>query len=207
MAATISRISAFWAAFLNLLITCIGALGFTVPARLRAAASATPAVPAAPTTPAAPAVPPVPTVAPVVPAGRTAAGPPPQAPARAALPAVPPQAAAGRGRTAAVPAQATASPEPRAGAPARRRSAPADRAAAPSGRTFVPAPRPYARERSLPPTMKQRIGAEAHGASPSARSVAEPFDLAFGPLVSAAAAGQSEARIPAARRRDRALCG
>lgn len=32
----------------------------------------------------------------------------------------------------------------------------------------VPAPR---RDRSLPPTMKQRIRAEAHGASPSARSM------------------------------------
>ncbi|MFI0895258.1 DUF6344 domain-containing protein [Streptomyces sp. NPDC020983] len=197
MAATTSRISALWAAFLNLLITCIGALGFTAPARLRAAV---------PVAPAAPAVPPVPAVAP---SGRPVAGPPPQPPVRAGRPAVPPQAAAGRGRTAAaVPAQATASPEPRAGAPARRRSAAGDRPSAASNRrTFVPAPRPYARERSLPPTMKQRIGAEAHGASPSARSVAEPFDLPLGPPAAAAATGRAEARIPAARRRDRALCG
>ncbi|MYS24955.1 hypothetical protein GA0115240_17208 [Streptomyces sp. DvalAA-14] len=40
----------------------------------------------------------------------------------------------------------------------------------------IPAPRGYeptrqARTRTLPPTMKQRIRAEAHGSSPSARSV------------------------------------
>jgi hypothetical protein len=201
MAATTSRISALWVAFLNLLVTCISGLGFAAPARLRAAASAAPALPA---------VPPVPAVAPTVPAGRPAAGPPPQAPPlRAGLPAVPAQGASGRGRTAAVPAQATASPEPGAGAggPGRRRSAAQDRPAASAARTFVPAPRPYGRERSLPPTMKQRIGAEAHGTSPSARSADVPFDLTLGPLASAAAAGRGEARIPAARRRDRALCG
>ena len=42
--------------------------------------------------------------------------------------------------------------------------------AAPRTGTLLPAPR-RERERSLPPTMKQRIRAEAHGASPSARSV------------------------------------
>ncbi|WP_433890811.1 DUF6344 domain-containing protein [Streptomyces sp. CA-111067] len=41
---------------------------------------------------------------------------------------------------------------------------------APRTGTLLPAPR-RERERSLPPTMKQRIRAEAHGASPSARSV------------------------------------
>ncbi len=47
-------------------------------------------------------------------------------------------------------------------------------------RATVPAPRGYdphqrrldlGRKRTLPPTMKQRIGAEAHGSSPSARSL------------------------------------
>lgn len=199
MAATISRISALWVAFLNLLVTCISGLGFAAPARLRAAASAAPALPA---------VPPVPAVAPSVPAGRSAAGPPPQAPpVRAGLPAVPAQGASGRGRTAALPAQATASPEPGPGGPGRGGSAGQGRPGASYARTFVPAPRPYGRERSLPPTMKQRIGAEAHGTSPSARSADVPFDLTLGPLASAAAAGRGEARIPAARRRDRALCG
>lgn len=52
--------------------------------------------------------------------------------------------------------------------------APAGRAL-PTGRVSIPAPRHfepvYERSgRSLPPTMKQRIRAEAHGASPTARS-------------------------------------
>ncbi|MFD7610024.1 DUF6344 domain-containing protein [Streptomyces sp. NPDC059828] len=41
------------------------------------------------------------------------------------------------------------------------------------------------RDRSLPPTIKQRIGAEAHGTSPSVRYRAEPPDglaLLQGPL-------------------------
>lgn len=64
-------------------------------------------------------------------------------------------------RTQAVAAAPTAAPAP---APM-----PAGRTAIPSPRTFEP---PYERSgRSLPPTMKQRIRAEAHGASPSARSV------------------------------------
>ncbi|MFF6955356.1 DUF6344 domain-containing protein [Streptomyces sp. NPDC008317] len=40
----------------------------------------------------------------------------------------------------------------------------------PSCAALLPAPRPSSR--SLPPTMKQRIRAEAHGSSPSARSIA-----------------------------------
>ncbi|WP_328914686.1 MULTISPECIES: DUF6344 domain-containing protein [unclassified Streptomyces] len=63
----------------------------------------------------------------------------------------------------------------------------------------IPAPRAYAplrreRDRKLPPTMKQRIRAEAHGASPSARSI--PADDLTDGIV-----------IPAPARRDRmALC-
>jgi hypothetical protein len=59
--------------------------------------------------------------------------------------------------------------------------------------------------------MKQRISAEAHGASPSARSVAVPADGCVGALAvptAATTSGRGEVRIPAARRRDRALlCG
>jgi hypothetical protein len=49
-------------------------------------------------------------------------------------------------------------------------------AANPPGAARVPAPRAYEplrrdRDRTLPPTMKQRINAEAHGSSPSARSL------------------------------------
>lgn len=61
MAATTPRVTAFWGAFLNVLIRCIAALGFATPARTKAAASrqavgyatvpaqavATPAIPAA----------------------------------------------------------------------------------------------------------------------------------------------------------------
>ena len=62
-----------------------------------------------------------------------------------------------------------AAPAP-AGPPALPRTRRAD--------VYIPAPRgceplPYRRERdrTLPPTMKQRIRAEAHGSSPSARSL------------------------------------
>ncbi len=52
-------------------------------------------------------------------------------------------------------------------------------AAAPSETRPLPAPRTSPHDRTLPPTMKQRIRAEAHGASPSCRaraSAAEPTD-------------------------------
>ncbi|MFJ2739572.1 DUF6344 domain-containing protein [Streptomyces sp. NPDC087440] len=60
-------------------------------------------------------------------------------------------------------------PQPAGAAAAERADTPAERAAveAPSAtrwRADVPT-------RSVPPTMKQRIGAEAHGGSPSARKV------------------------------------
>lgn len=214
MAAVTSRVSAFWGAFLNLLLACIAGLGFTAPARLRAAAAT--AAPAA-VTPAA------------APAARTRALPPPHA-------AVPAQGAAAPARTAAVPQQAAASaaaaavPEPRSARPTARpgaRSA-AKSAARPTARAekkrrpaappapsyagaCMPSPRSSRRDRSLPPTMKQRISAEAHGASPSARSVAVPADGCVGALAvptAATTSGRGEVRIPAARRRDRALlCG
>ncbi|MDQ1009650.1 hypothetical protein QFZ82_004135 [Streptomyces sp. V4I23] len=47
---------------------------------------------------------------------------------------------------------------------------------------------PPARDRSLPPTMKQRIGAEAHGASPATRHL---------PALEADAADMAEADAPA----------
>lgn len=220
MAAVTSRVSAFWGAFLNLLLACIAGLGFTAPARLRAAAAATAA--SAPVAPAA-------TLA-AAPAARTRALPPPHA-------AVPAQGAAAPARTAAVPQQAAASaaaaaavPEPRSARPTARpgaRSA-AKSAARPTARAekkrrpaappapsyagaFMPSPRSSRRDRSLPPTMKQRISAEAHGASPSARSVAVPADGCVGALAvptAATTSGRGEVRIPAARRRDRVLlCG
>lgn len=66
---------------------------------------------------------------------------------------------------------------------------------------------PTARGRSLPPTMKQRIGAEAHGASPATRHLraleAEAADMTEAdatPAVSSAAA-PADAAHPAGSRR------
>lgn len=68
--------------------------------------------------------------------------------------------------TAATPV----SPQPQGGTcePAGARLSPAP------ARYFAP---PVAKERSLPPTMKQRIRAEQHGSSPSCRQLAVPFGL------------------------------
>lgn len=46
----------------------------------------------------------------------------------------------------------------------------------------VPAPDSWARDRSLPPTMKQRISAEAHGASPTCRHRARTTAVASTPI-------------------------
>jgi hypothetical protein len=153
MAATTPRVTAFWGAFLNVLIKCIAALGFATPARMKAAES------------------------------RQVVG------------------------YATVPAQAVATPATRAAAPSGGYAAPPLSA----GRVLLPAPRSSERGRSLPPTMKQRIRAEAHGTSPSTRSIAAPVD-GLGDAVAAAAAtngaaGQDDASDRSARRRDRSLCG
>jgi Family of unknown function (DUF6344) len=50
----------------------------------------------------------------------------------------------------------------------------------PAPRAGEPQPRRRERDRTLPPTMKQRIRAEAHGSSPSARSLRPGTDLADG---------------------------
>ncbi|MFH8408901.1 DUF6344 domain-containing protein [Streptomyces sp. NPDC018019] len=70
--------------------------------------------------------------------------------------------------------------------------------------------------RTLPPTMKQRIRAEAHGAAPSSRSVlADAFDAPYAgpvgapvgaPPVRAAALPSARGAVPAARRPERVLC-
>ncbi|SHL66889.1 DUF6344 domain-containing protein [Actinacidiphila paucisporea] len=120
-----------------------------------------------------------------------------------------PRPAAGH---ATVPAQAVATRSfagaaPRGGDPARGHAAPAHSAS----RVVLPAPRSSERGRSLPPTMKQRIRAEAHGTSPSSRSIAVPADgLGDVAAVAAATAGAAEQAATAGRagrRRDRALCG
>jgi hypothetical protein len=75
-------------------------------------------------------------------------------------------------------------------------------AATPGGVTTFPSSQPVepVRDRSLPPTMKQRILAEAHGASPRARNL--PGSMADAcPTANTA----PESPIPSARRRAQAL--
>ncbi|MGX2995981.1 DUF6344 domain-containing protein [Streptomyces sp. JNUCC 64] len=88
---------------------------------------------------------------------------------------------------------AAAAPVPRSEAP--RNSAPAVREAR------VPAAAPARYARSLPPTMKQRIGAEAHGSTPSCRACATPqdFDAVLADTVNAALAAQERPDSPPAR--------
>ncbi|WP_333768017.1 DUF6344 domain-containing protein [Streptomyces sp. IBSBF 2435] len=153
MAPITPRITAFWGAFLSVLIKCVAALGFATPVRTKAAAS-----------------------------GRIA-------------------------DSATVPAQAVAA-SASAAAAQRGGYAPPP---IPAGRVLLPAQRSSERGRSLPPTMKQRIRAEAHGTSPSARSVAASMD-GLGDAVAAAAAAvaaadQHDAADRTARRRERSLCG
>ncbi|MET7616289.1 DUF6344 domain-containing protein [Streptomyces sp. NPDC005408] len=72
-------------------------------------------------------------------------------------------------------------------------------------RPTVPAPStgwsPTARDRSLPPTIKQRIRAEAHGSSPASRHLpaidADSADLADFDPSSASAHGANTALAPA----------
>lgn len=150
MATTTPRVTAFWSAFLNVLIKCIAALGFATPACMKAAE---------------------------------------------------------RHRTvgsATVPAQVPAPVVRRPAAPVGGYAPPPMQA----GRVLVPAPRPSDRGRSLPPTMKQRISAEAHGTSPNSRSIAVRLD-GFGHGAAATAVSEAADRDDAdrtARRRDRALC-
>lgn len=123
------NVTAFWSAFVSVLLKCVAGLGFATPAR-------TAQVPAA------------------------------QAVAPATAPA----------GTAAAPLQLRT---PACGA-------------------LLPAPRPGGR--TLPPTMKQRIRAEAHGSSPSARSIglevadAAPYSASPALADHALATAQDEAR-------------
>jgi|GEM_PF-2747541 hypothetical protein len=161
----------FWGALLSVLLKCLAGLGIApaarAAARRQAVAAAVPAATyAAPTAACA-----------AAPAGTGVVTAPP-AEARTVIPALPAQ---------------KAGPSPRAG----RRTAPggsgtASAPAAPSvpgarRRTdvHVPAPRNGASRafrrmagRTLPPTMKQRIRAEAHGATPSSRTLPACMDAA-----------------------------
>lgn len=139
-------IRTFWSTLLSVLLKCIAALGFT-PARATAARTAPQ------------------TTAPVagrrdVPAGVAAGGPGDPGtgdPRNGAL------------RPGDLRATDTTPTAPTA--PAARRA----NVHIPAPRTHeslpVPVPRRRIRPLTLPPTMKQRISAEAHGSSPSARSL------------------------------------
>lgn len=136
----------FWSAFVRVLLACIAALGFTTPARTRTAA----------TTAASPA--PTGTPAPADAVGTRART---ESPAQA-------QAEARAEARTGTRAEARAGAQAESGARPGSRTVPAPRAA------FGYPPRRDRRNRTLPPTMKQRIQAEAHGSTPAARSVVAP---------------------------------
>ncbi|MDI5961990.1 DUF6344 domain-containing protein [Streptantibioticus silvisoli] len=107
-----------------------------------------------------------------------------------ATPAAAPRPRAAAPRTAAglIPAQGRAAAGPYAPDVPRTSAV---------GRQFAPRS-PLARERSLPPTIKQRIRAEAHGSSPSVRRVAQGDD---GDEIAAAVSdGMASAAVSAPRR-------
>jgi hypothetical protein len=174
-------IRTFWGALLSVLLKCLAALGFA-PAARSAARPQTPVAPAVPAAPTAVAV----AAAPADARGSAHKEASAEAPAGGALPALD-----GGTETAAQPAP-----------PRRRRSD-----------AHVPAPRAATesrlnrrnRGRTLPPTMKQRISAEAHGATPSARSLPaelDPYGLnGLGALADLAVAGSGSTRAD-----DLALC-
>ncbi|MEU6851802.1 DUF6344 domain-containing protein [Actinacidiphila alni] len=118
----IKNVTAFWSAFVSVLLKCVAGLGFATPART---ARATAQVPAA-------------------------------------APAATPAAAPVRGTVSGTAAPAEPIPTRTPGCAA-----------------YLPAPRPGGR--TLPPTMKQRIRAEAHGSSPSARSIGAGLDVSDTP--------------------------
>lgn len=226
MAAT--KVTKLWTAFAVLIVRLLAALGFRTPA--------TASVPAAAT--AEDALDGTAAVAVAVPgAERDAAASPPGP----AVPGACETAEGDRGRRALRrrPGTGHRRPSDRRTGPARRKtqsrpkaqSRPktpsrrkvSDRRAASECRPAAPAfllPRmPFGR--TLPPTMKQRIRAEAHGAAPSSRSVlGDAFDAPYaapypapyaGPVsepparVPAVPAARAAA-VPAARRPERELC-
>ncbi|MFB1043549.1 DUF6344 domain-containing protein [Streptomyces chrestomyceticus] len=127
--------------------------------------------------------------------------------------------------TAAAPAtgarEATAPPGSRTHAASHASESPhADRDfGCPGAAPLFPTPR-MTYGRTLPPTMKQRIRAEAHGAAPSSRCVqSDAFDAPYAapypapysapvgaPPARAAAVPSPRGAVPAARRPERVLC-
>ncbi|MFJ4850689.1 MULTISPECIES: DUF6344 domain-containing protein [unclassified Streptomyces] len=211
---------AFWNAFVTLLLKVIAGLGFAVPAR-RSTAAVAPRPEAAPLSLVE---------ALLAETGREVKAPPTGAAAERREPVRPPRA---RSASHLVPA---ARPRPRPDRTTRQatahRAALAHRAAMASaptpagaspGSTSSPessdahllAPRiaDCLRELSLPPTMKQRIRAEAHGASPVPRSGSRRVREGASVQAVTAGADETSARTAAEahartadRRGDLALC-
>ncbi|MEU2793830.1 DUF6344 domain-containing protein [Streptomyces sp. NPDC007100] len=227
MAAT--KVTKLWTAFAVLIVRLLAALGFRTPATASTPAAAT----AEDTLNGAAAV----AVAGTGTERDTAASPPgPDAPGSCETA----ESGTGRRRLRRRSGAGHRRTSERRTAPARRRTpsrckAPgrrkasdrrktSDRHATPECRPAAPAfllPRmPFGR--TLPPTMKQRIRAEAHGAAPSSRSVlGDAFDTPYsaprpapyaGPVsepparVAAVPAARAAAVLPAARRPERELC-
>ncbi|MDX2704076.1 DUF6344 domain-containing protein [Streptomyces sp. PA03-6a] len=180
-----THVRTFWDVFVTLLLKMVAYFGFAVPA----SRSTAPAAPRPETVPGTRFLPTAEAVRHWAPAPRTEPAPQPVVVGAAASgpgPRVEPG-----GRTPEVPSCRTSYrsepvvPEP---------SVP-----------FVPAPclTAAADAHSLPPTMKQRIRAEAHGASPVARVRTRPIgDAGLDPALTDATA--APARTP--RRREWALC-
>lgn len=140
--AAVTEVRTFWAALLSVLLKCVAALGFA-PARNRVTAVTTSAAPTA------------------LGAGRAVGAA---------------QVTGAAGPHGAPGGLARSGDSPRTGG--GEQAAPGDRRSR-FGLSWVPAqrgaqaPRLARREhkRSLPPTMRQRIAAEAHGSTPSGRSL------------------------------------
>ncbi|MGV9313017.1 DUF6344 domain-containing protein [Streptomyces sp. NPDC003691] len=152
---TAQKVRDVWSAFLAALVALLASLGFSGAAAART-------LPAA----GAPAGPALPSHGTDSPAGATAAveGGAHHPPARAARPDIPPQDRAAGDRTRSL-------------LPARFREQARERGRI--VRSLLPMLIPSQtqrwsagpREKALPPTIKQRIGAEAHGSSPSVRRI------------------------------------
>ncbi|WP_051951170.1 DUF6344 domain-containing protein [Actinacidiphila yeochonensis] len=197
-------IRTFWSALLSVLLKCLAGLGFAPAARAAARRQAqvtTAAVvaPAAHTTRTARtagsrgALP--------VDAGAVTSATPPGNP-RAGAPALPAQKARisrGTGR------RTPAATRPAASGPGAASAAPSVPGARRRTDVHVPAPRTRDSRSfrrmaggTLPPTMKQRIRAEAHGATPSSRSLPVGLDAlelaGMGALASVATSGTGRTR-------------
>lgn len=174
----------FWNAFVRLLLTCAAALGFSTPARGGSAAAIRTDAAAGTT-------------------GTTGA-----AGAAEAAETLRSPAAADGARADETPGVRVRT---RTRTRARTGTVPAPRTAAAPPHSSVCPPRRDRRNRTLPPTMKQRITAEAHGATPAARSVLTAEAGAahlLAPVAPAALSGTRTALIPAPRARaaHEALC-